>query len=227
LAVSVSVMATLRDLRDVRLLADSVELRRRQLVTQQLTDAVDNPTGALGAVHSLVKTNLWLLAGHYLSSADHSSSDYFDRHDLLLHRTDDVLQLVQLKKRDVPDLVYRQNGGLVIGDAIHRAVGQATNKLRSIAGDRASVGDRPPSRIRIEATVFIGREASAAPGVAPREIRETIGMYDSDHHRVNVRTYDDLLRTANKSIEALSPNRPSHPLRLMTNASSQRTNVAR
>ena len=73
-----------------------------------------------------------MFGGKYVSAAVRRSFTVLDQFDIALIRADNSLHLVEIKRANIPRLVIRDHNHWIVGEDVHKAVGQAMNHLRSL-----------------------------------------------------------------------------------------------
>jgi Domain of unknown function (DUF4263) len=191
------------------LLAEAVELQRRRSQLDELRRIVENPTSnERDDIHPQLKNMVWIFGGRYIGESRRRQLTTGDVLDIPLLRPDGSLHVVELKGANIPSLVHRYRGPseplvttigreempLIVGTAVHEAVGQAMNYLCHLDEDR----DHILTKFKIEtrrasATVLIGHPRFVQGNLSQQEIASTLRTYNSHLSRIEVVHYDDLL----------------------------------
>ena len=154
------------------------------------------------AYQRILWDNWWILGGRYLQRLDRRQFTALDQLDMALLRLDGVMQIIELKKAEVPGLARRHRNHIIVGGDVNEAVNQAANYLRAFDEQRDRIlSDFNVDCRRAHATVIIGHPAhNAQDDLSVKEVREAIRTYDSHLARIEVMTYEDLIRGAELSV---------------------------
>ncbi len=151
-----------------------------------------------GEYQKLLESNPWMFGTEYAVLLDRRKWVRDDQQDFVLRRTaDDYLEIVEIKT---------SLGGkpLFLADAsrhsmypraeLSQAVGQAIRYIEQVEGQRATIrleDDEDP--LKVQARVILGRDGDA-------DQRQALRNLNSHLHRVEVLTFDHLVRIARRAI---------------------------
>ncbi|MEV5570828.1 Shedu anti-phage system protein SduA domain-containing protein [Spirillospora sp. NPDC052269] len=191
---------------DAGLLAQLLELRARRAGVAALRATVEDPNSSESALHDCLKNQEWLFGGAYVAELARRQYTPDTILDIPLLRGDGALHVVELKRANIRDLVIRRSGHLMLGAPAHQAVSQAQNYLRAMDENRQAILDkhRVDSR-RASATVVIGHPRYVKGTITQQEIAETLRTYNTHTARIEVITYETLLKSASRMLALASP----------------------
>ncbi|MFE0630517.1 Shedu anti-phage system protein SduA domain-containing protein [Streptomyces sp. NPDC058864] len=116
---------------------------------------------------------------------------------------DDVRAAALDRARWLVDLLER-------GRAVHRAVSQTQNYLRTLDERRESILARyGVDTRRASATVVIGHPQYVSDGVTPQQVAETLRTYNTHMARIEVITFETLLESAERMLALSTPDQTS------------------
>jgi len=209
-------VATLAASAQGALLAEAVELQRRRDQLAELRRIVEDPASSeRDHIHPQLKKMAWIFGGRYVGESRRKQLTTGDVLDVPLLRPDGSLHVVELKGANVPTLVRRHRGPsdpqetgqgqeerpLIVGNAVHDAVGQAMNYLCHLDEDR----DHILTKFKIEtrrasAVVLIGHPTFVQEEFTDEEIASTLRIYNSHLSRIEVMHYRDLIENAERDL---------------------------
>lgn len=189
-------------------LAEAAVVARRRELVDRLQQMAAAPGTTETEMHHEIGDAYWLFGGRYVGVADRRNLAPLDQHDIPLLRADGTLHIVELKGPDIPRLVRRHLNHLIVGSAVHEAVSQAMNYLRTLDETGAVLTTTYRNEFgvsydmrRVFATVVIGHPARANGADADvQQIEQTVRTYNSHLARVEVVTYAELLDSAERAL---------------------------
>ncbi len=188
-----------------RLLAEAVEMRRRRASLMALRQIIEDPASTEGDIHKRLTGHPWIFGGQYVGEALRRELTTGDILDIPLLRGDGSLQVVELKRANIPKLIVKHRSHLIPGPEVHEAVCQAQNYLRSLDEERAQILAKHKIECRRAfATVVIGHERFAS-AIDAQEIAETLRTYNGHLSRVEVITFGQLLASADRALNFSPP----------------------
>ncbi|KAA9166311.1 DUF4263 domain-containing protein [Amycolatopsis acidicola] len=183
-------------------LARAVQWKRRRSALERLRAVVEDPASSEQQIQAELRQQTWIFGGRYVRTLDRSSLTTTDSLDIPLLRGDGSLHVVELKKASVPNLVEQRLSHPTVGPDVHRAVLQATNYLRSLDEQRATIlAEHNIEARRASATVLIGHAGFLRGKYEPAEISAAFRTYNAALSRIEVMTYDELLESAGRTLE--------------------------
>lgn len=185
-------------------LADYVTNEKKRVEIGHLETAVWEPTANEAVFQKILERNPWIFGGQYVAVRRERSFVLGDQYDVPLVTTDGSLHLVELKHSHVTPLVRTHRGQLIVGGAVHEAVSQTQNYLRSLDETRDRVQNEfGVNARRVHATVVIGHVDHDNDPTPPDKVYETIRTYNSYLSRIAVMTYDQLVTNARNALDIL------------------------
>jgi hypothetical protein len=197
---------------DTGMLAQLLELRARQAGLAALRTVVEDADSSESALHACLKDQEWIFGGAYVAELARRQYTPETILDIPLLRGDGSLQVVELKRANIKDLVIRRSGHLMLGAAVHRAVSQAQNYLRVLDENRPRIlAEYGLDARRASATVVIGHPQYVTGDVTSQEIAETLRTYNTHQTRMEVITYETLLDSASRMLALSSARQDVDP----------------
>lgn len=185
-------------------LADYVTNERKRVEIGHLETAVWDPDADEAVFQKILERNPWMFGGQYVAARRERSLVLGDQFDVPLVTADGSLHLVELKTARVSPLIRKVRNHLMVGGAVHEAVSQTQNYLRSLDEDRHRIHAEFGIDVRrVHATVVIGHVDHANDPMPPEKVYETIRTYNSYMSRIAVMTYDQLVTNARNALEML------------------------
>jgi len=158
-------------------------------------------------VQRRIGSEWWLFGGQYVGVADRRNLAPLDQHDIPLLTANRTVHVVELKGPNVPRLVEQHRNHPIPGAAVHEAVAQAMNYLRTLdeMGPALSTIYQDDLGItydlrRTFATVVIGHPTHVRTGVDEQVVDRTLRSYNAHLARVEVMTYKQLLDAAERML---------------------------
>jgi hypothetical protein len=186
--------------------AEMAVIRRRRAIVAQLRELALDTRSNETAMQNALEGHHWIFGGQYIGVAARRDLMNLQQHDIPLVSADRSLNIVELKGPEAPLVKRPRKNHLVTSTAIHDAVGQCMNYLRTFDElgapletlHRNDLGLSYDYR-RARATVVIGhpeRDDSASR----EQIDQVIRTYNAHLSRIQVVTYADLLETAERAL---------------------------
>ncbi|MGP3977278.1 Shedu anti-phage system protein SduA domain-containing protein [Streptomyces sp. 8N114] len=199
------IAASLGELDEVQLLTGIVQRTRRQADLDELRAAVEEMNTKEQGLQKIIERMTWVFGGEFIPGTARRNLTARDQLDLALLRPDGTLHGVELKKAN-EKLVGGHRGHRIPSSKVHKAVCQATNYLRELDEKRPQIlADWGIDCRRASMTVVIGHKSFVPADVTEKEVHETIRTYNSDHSRVTVTTYDQLIENAQRVLDLTAP----------------------
>lgn len=185
-----------------QVLIDGIQAVRHREVIASLKAVVDDPSTRETALQKVIESGWWIFGGRYIGKADRRTVTALNQLDVPLIRADGVLQVVELKTANIPDLAVKHRNHYIVGPLVNEAVGQVANYLRDLDEQRHIILESFGIECRrARATVVIGHPKYVS-NVADDEITKAIRTYNSHLARIEVMTYDELIRGAEAAVGA-------------------------
>ena len=182
-----------------RMLAAALRAAHRSDALRKLAQLVEE--GALETpLQSLLVRNWWLLGGQYVGMIERRHWTERDTVDMLLQTADGYFDVIELK-RSTPPVCKRDHDMFSMTAEVNDAVNQAANYIAVIERRRDTLlADHHIDLYKLKAKVIIGRIRDDDPH---RDAKRTaIRTYNSHLHRIEVITYDELLRFGQHVVSA-------------------------
>lgn len=201
------------------LLAEAVELQRRRDQLTQLRRIVEDPSSTERKhIHPQLKKMGWIFGGKYVGESMRAQLTAGEVLDVPLLRADGSLHVVELKGAKIPELVKQHRGPanpqvvagqreevpLIVGNEVHKAVGQAMNYLCQLDEDRARILTKFRIDVRRASAIVLIGHPKFEKDFTREEIASAFRIYNSHHARIEVMHYGDLIENAARAL-ALDP----------------------
>lgn len=194
-------------------IAQMAVIEERRAVIQTLRSLINNPASTETQIQNLIGQSYWIFGGRYVGVADKRNLIPLDQHDIPLLGADGTLHIVELKGPCIPKLVRHHRNHWIVGNEVNEAVGQALNYIRGLDETGVTLAKyyqdelgRSYGMRRVFATVVIGHPGHVTER-APRGQRadeqivlDTIRSYNSHLSRIEVRTYKELVDSAEEAL---------------------------
>jgi hypothetical protein len=188
--------------------AETAVLERRRALVAQLRMLVDQPISTETQVQRLIGNAYWIFGGRYVGVAERRNLTMLDQTDIPLLGADGTLHIVELKGPSVEKLIMRHRNHWIVGPAVHEAVAQAMNYLRSLDEQGLGLSTMYSNELgqnydmsRVFATVVIGHtNHHRPPDTRPDVVARTLRQYNAGLNRVEVITYDQLVEAAERPL---------------------------
>ncbi|CAO5240585.1 Shedu anti-phage system protein SduA domain-containing protein [Frankia sp. AgKG'84/4] len=142
----------------------------------------------------------WVFGGEFIGRAARRRLTALHEIDSPLLRPDGVLHLVELKRPSAPVLRFGSPQSAVVSAEVNEAVGQVMQCLNALDEQRDAIrSEFSVDTRRASATVIIGN-ALFQPRHQEQTHREALRVYNSYLSRIDVRTYDDVIDSAERSL---------------------------
>ncbi len=184
---------------NVRMAAAALRVAHRNHALQLLRSLIDNDAPE-HAFQQLLEKNWWMLGGHYTAIIPRREWTTEDSLDILLETADRYFEIIELKRSSAP-LFIKDHGNWIVSAEVNRAVNQAAHYISEIEADRGNLIRKYRIDLyKLKARVLIGRLENRED--EEQEKRESLRMYNSHLHRIEVITYDRLERIADSIVHA-------------------------
>lgn len=178
-------------------LADYLTNERKRKAIEDLEAAARDPSSVEQRFQSIIEKHPWLFGGQYVATRPERMIVLGDQFDVPLVTADGSIQVVELKRANIPNLVKTYRNHLMVGRPVHEAVSQSANYLRSadenVPGIEYNFGI---DARRVSATVVIGHLDYNTEEMTEKAFYQTLRTYNSHLSRIEVITYDQLVTSA-------------------------------
>lgn len=183
----------------LRMVAAAIRVAHRSNALAKL-QALIADDAVEGEFQRLLDQNWWMLGSHYIERIDRRKWTNEETIDIMLRSADSYFDIVELK-RSKALLFKRDHGKLVVSSEVSDAINQAAHYISEIERDRASLFQRYKVDLyKLKAKVLIGSICDDEEDVEDR--RASLRMLNSHLHRIEVITYDELVRIAENVVNA-------------------------
>ncbi|MBD0740538.1 hypothetical protein BGM09_14165 [Streptomyces sp. CBMA29] len=190
------------------LAAEAAVIRRRRALLADLRKLALAENTNETRMQKALEGQYWIFGGQYIGVAVRRDLMNLHQHDIPLVYADRSLNIIELKGPEAPLTRRPRDNHLIPSGAVHEAVGQCMNYLRTLDEMGAALGTLHQNDLnlnydyrRARATVVIGYPGRTAHGLATREqIDQTIRTYNAHLSRIQVLTYADLIDAAERAL---------------------------
>jgi hypothetical protein len=178
-----------------RVIAVSSRLAEYRGVRDQLAALIANPNIPESDLQRILQINPWLFGSEYSRLVSRRTWTRDDRLDFMLRRTaDDYLEIIEIKT-PLKQPLFRydeSHDSFAPSVPLSNALGQVVRYIEEVERNRDSIIAKDAcDPLKIRARVIIGRDGDEDQ---PRALRN----FNGHLHRVEVLTFDQLLRIANR-----------------------------
>lgn len=196
----------LGEFEEAQVLTTSIQHARREKDLERLEMLIADPNTRERHLQEHLQTMTWIFGAEFLTKTARRNLHVKHQVDLSLIRPDGSLHVVELKVARIGKLVEQHRQGLVLGEILCKAVGQARNYLLALDENRHQIlADLGIDTRRASATIVAGHAAFVSNGVTPDQIAETLRCNNAHDPRVKIITYDQLIDTARRAIAVAEP----------------------
>jgi hypothetical protein len=183
----------------LRMVAAAIRVAHRSNALTKLQVLIDE-NALEGAFQLLLDQNWWMLGSHYVERIDRRKWTNEETIDIMLRSADDYFDIIELKRSNA-SLFKQDHGKWIITAEVSDAVNQAAHYISEIERERAILFQRYKVDLyKLKAKVLIGCIGEDEEEV--EEKRATLRMLNSHLHRIEVITYDALVRIAENVVSA-------------------------
>jgi hypothetical protein len=152
-----------------------------------------------GEIQKHLKENPWIFGSEYAQLLDRRIWVRDQQKDFMLKRTaDDFLEMIEIKRPQNSKLLFAEDNShstFYPGSELSKAIGQVINYLEALDADRHRILSVDQEDVnKISAKLIIGRDGN-------KDQRKALRNLNSHLHRIEILTYDQLLRIAKRFIE--------------------------
>lgn len=169
-----------------------------QRIYEELVDLVNSSATSESAIQNLLASNPWLFGSEYSELVERRTWTRDDRLDFMLRRTiDDYLEIVEIKTPfSEPLMRYDDSHDSYFPSAKLSAVlGQVVRYIEEVERQRdAIIAKDGYDTLKIRARVIIGRDGN-------RDHQKALHNFNAHLHRVEIITFDQLLRTGKRVLD--------------------------
>ena len=184
------------------------QLQQRSRGLAELRRIAEDPAALEKELQEALRGQSWIFGGAFDGELEFRRLVEGDELDIPLLRPDGTLHVVELKRSmglERGHLVTHHRNALVLVNEVHRAVSQVMNYLVGLDEHRAKIKeDLGIDTRRASATILIGHPA-LHPDIPEEEINEVLRIFNSHLARIEVRTYKDLIDSAERSLGLIRP----------------------
>lgn len=183
----------------LRMVAAAIRVAHRSNALAKLQALIED--GAIEAeFQRLLDQNWWMLGNHYVERIDRRKWTNEETLDIMLRSADSYFDIIELKRSNAP-IFKRDHDKWVMTAEVSDAVNQAAHYISEIERERAVLFQRYKVDLyKLKAKVLIGCVAEDEGDV--EEKRASLRMLNSHLHRIEVITYDELVRIAENVVNA-------------------------
>ena len=148
----------------------------------------------------LLDANWWMLGGQYVERIPSREWTLEETLDMLLRSADSYFDIIELKRSN-PGLFKRDHDKWIVSAEVNDAVNQAAHYISEIEANRSELlRRRHVDLYKLKAKVILGYIDDNED--EQEEKRQALRMYNSHLHRIQVITYDELVRIGEHVVEA-------------------------
>lgn len=184
---------------NVRMAAAALRVAHRNHALNKLRKLIEDEA-LEHEFQDLLERNWWMLGGQYIAMIPRREWTVEDSLDILLAGADRYFEIVELKRSNA-QLFIRDHGNWIVSAEVNKAVHQAAHYISEIEADRGNLIRKYKIDLyKLKAKVLIGRIAEDEEDEGAK--RESLRMYNSHLHRIEVIAFDELERIADNVVHA-------------------------
>jgi hypothetical protein len=184
---------------NVRMAAAALRVAHRNYALRKLRTLIEDEALEL-SFQELLEQNWWMLGGHYIAMIPRREWTVEDSLDILLETADRYFEIIELKRSDA-QLFIVDHGNWIVSAEVNKAVNQAAHYISEIEADRGNLIRKYKIDLyKLKAKVLIGKLDDGEDDETKK--RDSLRMYNSHLHRIEVITYDELERIADNIVHS-------------------------
>jgi len=193
---------------DALLAAKRLQLRAATLA--RIRKVIEDPTATEHDLQTALKGQYWIFGGSYARESLRQLIKG-DQYDIPLIKSDGGLYIVELKlsmgmkNNGRYSLVTHYRDALIVANEVHRAVSQVMNYLLGLDEHRLEIMEKHKIDTRRATGLVLIGHPDIHPEHSEEVINETLRLFNSFHSRVEVRTYKDLVDSAERALTLAEP----------------------
>lgn len=182
-----------------RMVAAALRTAHRSNALAELRRLIDGDADE-AMFQQLLDANWWMLGGQYVEHIPWREWTIEETLDMLLRSADSYFDIIELKRSN-PVLCKRDHDKWIVSAEVNDAVNQAAHYISEIEANRSDLlRRRHVDLYKLKAKIILGYIDDGEAN--QEEKRQALRMYNSHLHRIEVITYDELVRIGEHVIEA-------------------------
>lgn len=177
-----------------RVAAASLNLARYSMAIEELRELIEG-NAVEGDFQALLEKNPWMFGGEYSARVDRRRFTRDENADFMMRRTvDDYLELIEIKRPVARSLFVEDasHDSYYPSSELSRVLGQVIKYLDEIDASRDNIERRDGVKInKLRARIIIGLDHG-------QDQVDALRQYNSHLHRIEILTFDQLVRTAER-----------------------------
>lgn len=183
----------------LRMVAAAIRVAHRSNALAKLQALIED-AGVEEEFQRLLDQNWWMLGSHYVERIERRKWTNEETIDIMLRSADSYFDIIELKRSNAL-LFKRDHGKWIVSSEVSDAINQAAHYISEIERERATLFQRYKVDLyKLKAKVLIGAICEDDEDVEDR--RAALRMLNSHLHRIEVITYDELVRIAENVVNA-------------------------
>lgn len=196
------------DPRTVEHMALAARFVRHRQAFESLSDLVNSGSSDEHAFQKLLECNPWMFGSEYSELLDRRAWTRDEKLDFMLRRTsDNYLEILEIKT-PFPDALFihdKSHDSLYPSAKLSPVIGQVLRYIAEVERSRDAILSKDEcDTLKIRARVIIGRDGDAAH-------REALHNLNGHLHRIEILTFDQLVRIANRVLAVFEYGAISEP----------------
>jgi len=183
----------------LRMVAAAIRVAHRSNALAKLQTLIDE-AAVEEEFQRLLDQNWWMLGSHYVERIDRRKWTNEETLDIMLRSADSYFDIIELKRSNA-SLFKQDHDKWVVTAEVSDAINQAAHYISEIERERAVLFQRYKVDLyKLKAKVLIGCVFDDDEDVEAK--RAALRMLNSHLHRIEVITYDELVRIAENVVNA-------------------------
>jgi Domain of unknown function (DUF4263) len=182
----------------LRMVAAAIRVVHRTKALERLAQLI-NGDAVEAAFQKLLDQNWWMLGSQYIEHIPRRDWTTGETIDIMLRTADNYFEIIELK-RSSPELFRQDHGKWIVSGEVNTAVNQAAHYIAEIERIRPAIFQKYEVDLyKLKAKVLLG---FVDDDDDKGDKCEALRMYNSHLHRIEVITYDQLIRISENVIAA-------------------------
>jgi Domain of unknown function (DUF4263) len=185
-------------------------LQRRAATLARIRKVIEDPMATEHDLQTALRGQYWIFGGSYARESLRQMIKG-DEYDIPLIKPDGGLYIVELKlsmgmkDKARHSLVTHHRDALIVANEVHKAVSQVMNYLLGLDEHRLEILEKHKVDTRRATGLVLIGHPDVHPEHSEEAINETLRLFNSFHSRIEVRTYKDLVDSAERALNLAEP----------------------
>jgi len=187
----------------VRSIAIAAKLIDYKKSYEELSVLINNNESSESKIQNFLELNPWMFGSEYSELLERRKWTRDESLDFMVRRTSDsFLEIIEIKTPADNDLLLFDNShnSFYPSSKLSKVIGQVLNYIEQIDRDRDSIISKDScDPLKVRAKIIIGRDGT-------KEHQDALRSLNSNLHRIEIITFDQLLRIAERVLNIFEKN---------------------